>query len=462
MEPERTYVLKKNIDLNGNHIVIPSGCELGFNGCSISNGSVYFNKTQIKGRGVLFRNITIGGKVSNDKLYAKWFVDSTASNDDYLVDVIKLACESDASFIFEDRQYSFYKPVFAYGKCNLIGSGKTIVKSYENGQKIFILAGNTAIKGKPVTWEGKIQGINFVAQTGSYNYYLGLLNVNGCEVSDCSFDMSREGVNCYNKVIASVNNANFSNPSKGSNIAIMRNVIKLQDEDENRNNGECIGIESRTNVLIEGNIIYNTRDDLGIHNSESVVVRNNNVFAYDGRIYVSNSKNVEITGNNITYVFSSTTGMGIFVGVEQGYDQIPEHIVIKKNVIDYTRASENPCYGIRIRGANYVDIVDNVIKGNPTARIAIEIIEAKANQRDGLLNAGMLVPQHIRIEGNETNGLWFAGYADYKVEDLKVLNNTIRKEVVITHPDIVFKGNILNELITRSVPTKHLNRYKKM
>ncbi len=462
MKPERTYVLKKDIDLNGNHIVIPSGCELVFYGGSISNGRVYFSKTKIKGKGVIFRNIKVDGTVYNDRLYAKWFVDSTASNDDFLIDVIKLSCESNASFIFEDREYHFFKPIFIYGRCNLVGTGKTIIRSYDNGQKIFILAGNTAVKGKPITWEGKIRGINFVAQTGDYNYFLGLLNVNGCVVSDCSFDMSRKGVNCYNKVIASVNNANFSNPSKGSNIAIIRNIIRLQDVDENRNNGECIGIENRNNVLIEGNIIFNTRDDLGIHNSESVVVRNNKVFAYDGRIYVSNSKNVEITGNSISYVFPSTTGMGVFVGVEQGYDQIPEHIVIKNNVIDYTKASDTPCYGIRIMGAKYVDILDNVIKGNPTARIAIEIVAAKASQREGLLTEGMLVPQHIRIEGNETNGLWFAGYANYKVKGLKVLNNTIRKEVVITNPGIVFKGNIMNESITRSVPTKHLNRYKKM
>lgn len=463
MKPGKAYVIKGNVDLRGNMVTIPAGCEMVFKGGSIENGELCFNDTKISGRNVSFSGINVSGKIKNEELYAKWFTDKGATSDDYLVDAIKLACESNASFVFDDREYNFYKPIFVYGKCNLIGTGKTIIRSFENGQHIFVLAGNTAVGGKAIVWEGKIKGINFIAQTGNYNYYLGLLNVRNCEVSDCSFDMSNKGVNCSNKVIASVNNANYSNPSKGENISILRNVIRFQAENEDRNNGECIGVESRTNVLIEGNVIYNTRDDLGIHNCQSVVVKNNTIYAYDGRIYVSNSKDIEITNNSISYVFPTATGMGVFVGVESGYDQVPERIKIEKNTIDYSRASQTPCYGIRVRGANYVDVLHNVITGNPTVRIAIEIVEAKESQQKGLKNKGMLVPQHIRIEGNDTNGLWFAGYAKYKIEGLRVLNNTIRKELVITHPEIEFRGNTVDESMqSRPAPTKSLNRYKKL
>ena len=458
----KTYVIKGTIDLKGNEITIPAGCELSFNGGSFENGGICFNNTKINGENGSFCDVKVSGKVKNEELYAQWFAEKGASSDDYLADCIKLASESGASFVFDDREYTFYKPIFVYGKCNLMGTGKTVIRSFENGQHIFVLAGNEAVGGKAIVWEGKINGINFVAQTGNYNYYLGLLNVRNCEVSDCFFDMSNCDVNCSNKVIASVNNANYSNPSQGENISILRNVIRLQVEDENRNNGECIGIESRKNVLIEGNVIYNTRDDLGIHNSESVTVRNNTIYAYDGRIFVSNSKDVEITNNSISYVFSTTTGMGVYVGVEPGYDAIPERIKIAGNTIDYSQASKTPCYGIRIIGANYVDILNNVVKGNTTSRIAIEVTEAKASQQTGLKNQGMLVPRHIRIEGNDTNGLWFAGYAKYKIEGLRVLNNIIRKELVITHPEIEFRGNTVNEsLQSRPAPTKSLNRYKR-
>ena len=463
MQQGKTYVIKGTVDLMGHEITIPAECEYSFKGGAIENGTISFNNTKISGKNVSFCDVKVSGKVKNEELHANWFMAKGASSDDYLAEGIRLACESGASFVFDDREYNFYKPIFVYGKCNLVGTGKTVVRSFENEQHIFVLAGNTAVGGKAIVWEGKIQGINFVAQTGNYNYYLGLLNVMNCEVSDCTFDLSSSGVNCSNKVVASVNNAKYSNPSQGENISILRNVIRLQDEDENRNNGECIGIESRKNVLIGGNVIYNTRDDLGIHNSESVVVRDNTIYAYDGRIFVSNSKDVEIKNNSISYVFPTTTGMGVYVGVEPGYDSIPERIRIEKNTIDYSRASKTACYGIRIIGANYVGILNNVVKGNTTARIAIEATEAKASQQNGLKNKGMLVPRHIHIEGNDTNGLWFAGYAKYKIEDLKVLNNTIRKELVITHPDIEFRGNTINESIqSRPAPTKSLNRYKKL
>lgn len=456
------YVIKKSIDLQGRQIILSNGSELKFAGGAIHNGCIVFNNSKISGMNITFSDVELQGKVKNDQLYARWFK-SRSSDDDYLANAIKLACESNSSFVFDGRQYVFHSPIFIYGKCDLLGSKGTTISSYGNRHKIFILAGNTGVGGKAITWEGSIKNIRFVAQSGVYNYYLGLMNVRNCEVSDCSFDMSNKKVDCYNKIIASVNNAGFSNPSKGKGIAILRNTFRVQEEDEDRNNCECIGIESRTNVIIDGNIIYNTRDDLGIHNSNNVVIRNNIIYAYDGRIFVSNSTNVKVENNSISYIFKSTSGMGVFVGLESGYDQISEHITIVGNTIDYSNASDCPCYGIRVRGANYVDILNNVIRGNPTARIAIEIVEAKESQKDGLMNMGKLVPQYVRVEGNDTNGLWFAGYSQYKINSLEVVRNTIRETVTITNPDIIFKDNVLDEhTYSHPAPTKNLNIYKKL
>lgn len=310
-ESSQTYRIKGSIDLNGDTLRIPAGCTLQFKRGGFRNGFVVLDNTTIIGKSELFNDINVDGTIANDRVYSKWFT-SSKGNDDILIQAIRVACNSSKDFVFNKGQYTFTDYISVYGICNLIADGKVDVVANVGNRKIFILAGNASIGGKkPLTWSGKIHGINFTAKKGVYDNFLGLYNVKDVEVSDCTFDLSAEGVNCTNKVIGSVNNANYSNPSKGENIKILRNTVRMQSTPENRNNCECIGIENRNNVLIEGNYIYNTRDDLGIHHSTNVILRNNIIESYDGRIFVANSKDVSIENNKLSYVFPTTTGMGI-------------------------------------------------------------------------------------------------------------------------------------------------------
>ena len=440
-EENQTYRIRHPIDLEGDTVIIPQGCTLQFKKGCFKNCIIIFNQTTVSGRSSMFKDVKLQGTITNNEVYSKWFA-STLDNDNHLIDAIKLACNSSKKFVFSKGRYAFTEYISLYGNCSLLADGKVDVVVNVEDSKIFILAGNTTIRGKkPITWTGKIQGLNFIANKGVYDNFLGLYNVKDVEVSDCTFDMSDEGVNCANKIIGSVNNANYSNPSKGENIRILRNTIRVQSTLDDRNNCECIGIEKRNNVLIEGNHIFNTRDDLGIHNSTTVVIRNNVVEAYDGRIFVANSKDISIENNTVRYVFPSTTGMGIYVGVESGYDMTPERIAIKGNVIDYTRAKDTPCYGIRIIGANYIIVDKNKVYGHPSARIAIEHTQAKVSQITGLLNPGILVPEHIVVKDNECNGLWLAGYANLKINDIQFIGNTINGVISITNNDAIYQCN---------------------
>lgn len=440
-EENQTYRIRHTIDLDGDTLIIPDGCTLLFKRGCFKHGTIILNQTTIVGRSKMFKDVKLQGSITNNEVYSKWFI-STSANDNLLIDAIKVACNSSKNFVFNKGQYTFSDYISLYGNCSLIADGKVDVVANVEDSKIFILAGNTTIGGKkPITWTGKLQGLNFIAKKGVYDNFLGLYNVKDVEVSDCSFDMSAEGVNCANKIIGSVNNAYYSNPSKGENIKILRNTIRVQSTLDDRNNCECIGIENRNNVLIEGNHIFNTRDDLGIHNSTNVVIRNNVVDAYDGRIFVANSKDISIENNIVRYVFPSTTGMGIYLGVEPGYDMIPERIAIKGNVIDYTRAKDTPCYGIRIIGVNYIIVDKNKVYGHPSARIAIEHTKAKVSQDTGLLNPGTLVPEHVIVKDNECNGLWLAGYANLKINDIQFIGNTINGVISITNNDAIYQAN---------------------
>ena len=65
------YVIQYDYDLNGITISIPENCILQFDGGSLSNGTITFNKTHITdGK---FINIIPLGNINNTIAYAKWF-----------------------------------------------------------------------------------------------------------------------------------------------------------------------------------------------------------------------------------------------------------------------------------------------------------------------------------------------------------------------------------------------------
>lgn len=81
-KPNTIYKVTKDLDLNHRVLTIPEGCTLQFDGGSISNGTIDFNNTLLKGRVNINCNI-ITGSIKNQQIYVNWFnVDNTGISED--------------------------------------------------------------------------------------------------------------------------------------------------------------------------------------------------------------------------------------------------------------------------------------------------------------------------------------------------------------------------------------------
>ena len=106
LERGKTYVIKKEIDLDGKTLTIPDGCTLQFrrNG-AISNGRVEFNNTILKRR-IRFQNCIYSGTAycgndisdkcftGDDTIVLRWLIENAAAthatltlNRDYVIDL---------------------------------------------------------------------------------------------------------------------------------------------------------------------------------------------------------------------------------------------------------------------------------------------------------------------------------------------------------------------------------------
>lgn len=74
-EQNKTYVISKTIDLNGQTIRIPSGCSLDFKKSGkIQNGTVEGDNTKITAcKHLIFSNVVLKGTFSAERAYSEWF-----------------------------------------------------------------------------------------------------------------------------------------------------------------------------------------------------------------------------------------------------------------------------------------------------------------------------------------------------------------------------------------------------
>ena len=66
------YIIQYDYDLNGATITIPANCTLDFQGGSLTNGTVTFSNTELKGIPKLYTNF--GGVIANETIHTKWFM----------------------------------------------------------------------------------------------------------------------------------------------------------------------------------------------------------------------------------------------------------------------------------------------------------------------------------------------------------------------------------------------------
>ena len=428
-------------------LVIPEKSTLCFNGGSIDgNGySVDFNGCYLDGS-VSLIDVIPGGKVSNLTLNINMFGTKSVANSNYVVDAFALASMSGSDLVLDEKTYNITKPVFVYNKVNVVGNGCTF--NVSGSHDFAFIFGTNKIKGDSLAWEGSFSHVNINIIAGRFNQIIGLFNACNSEIAYCNIDCSRPGAECYNKIIGRVNNANVVviDGTILNNYHIHHNTtrVSVDEEDTDKNNCECIGVEGVTNVNIEFNTIWNTMDDLGVHNCQNVRISHNILNdAYDGRIFCSNSKDVEIAYNYIYYKIKG--GNGIYIGHEDVYQQLAERYKIIGNYVNYLDIPTTPNVwaGIYIDGARYVDVLGNTLIGNYN-QAKISIVEHPKSS--GVTfdthaeNSGYLVPCNLNIEKNSVNSIFYS-CGNRVVDNVMVINNNIKRSLFLNNPSILIGGN---------------------
>lgn len=83
-KPNTIYEIRYEFNLGGQPKEIPAGCVLKFEGGSLSNGSLVFNKTYLDGN-VKIDNILPSGSLANYEAYSSWFGVSSQKEDNHAV-----------------------------------------------------------------------------------------------------------------------------------------------------------------------------------------------------------------------------------------------------------------------------------------------------------------------------------------------------------------------------------------
>lgn len=86
-EPNTTYIINYDFDLNGGTINIPTGCTLDFQGGSFSNGTIISNNTEIKSNLQFCLDVVIQNSLRNQVGYSEWF---NKGEEDWAVSINKV------------------------------------------------------------------------------------------------------------------------------------------------------------------------------------------------------------------------------------------------------------------------------------------------------------------------------------------------------------------------------------
>ena len=460
-KPNVNYIIKGEIDLEGSTLQIPRNSTLKIKRGSLKNGRVCLDNTSLNCKDGAFKNVALEGTISNRSFMSSWIKISREYHDLY-AEAIRVACNSNADFIFTSGSYKFKHPIFLYNKMSLIGNGKVDLEvgleSPDGKTMAFIIAGNDSlninghVNGRE--WEGNISRLNIIVgekQDVGLDAIIGLYNASNCSVSNCVIDASKLHIQ-VSHFIGAYNNARFANPSGGHNIHIYHNRIICQGSIERAYSikgkllsCESIGAGDRSDIIVEDNYIINASDDLGIHSCEDVLIRNNTIDALDGRIYLSGSQNCTIENNQLRYISPSQSGMGIKVTIEHSYRKPTRNIIINNNIVDYTKASNSANYGIWVQGYD-IAIVNNTLisNGASNARIWVDVIDIDDNQDPRVRNKGVLVPERIVVKNNKAKSLYCFAALKYEVGEWTITDNVIEGgKFICNRKEAILENNII-------------------
>ena len=181
----KTYIIRKDIDLSGQIVSIPKNCVLKFDGGKIKNGTVIFNGTTIKGKDVagVLDNIIAKGMIKGD-CYAKWFV-----NSDALTNVLSIAEKK--IYLEKGSLFELYNNlVFIKSGIELYGNG-SMIKCAKDGARVSLNTKENIVV-QDITIDGNNRTSHGIALYKCKN--IGFKNVT---VKNISWDWNEKKVYCY-------------------------------------------------------------------------------------------------------------------------------------------------------------------------------------------------------------------------------------------------------------------------
>ena len=193
------YIIQYDYDLNGSSINIPDNCVLKFEGGTLSNGTITFNKTHITdGK---FINVIPLGNINNTIAYAKWF---ESEDDTKVIHWLFTIAANNVQIELENKTYNIdttNPDGYANGFIKIDNCNSFIVNG--NGAKIYDIIEYDTIVDKlyeficftncshvninNITYEwkyeaeivGKVEGIIFIRTLGECkNFYLNFEVIN--------------------------------------------------------------------------------------------------------------------------------------------------------------------------------------------------------------------------------------------------------------------------------------------
>lgn len=123
------YEIRYDFDLGGETITLPNNCTLKFEGGSLKNGNIIFNKTYLEGNVKLLEG-NYSGFIINNRVSVEWFGMERGSNADYsslLQKIVDFASTDGNSFeIYFPYEYYINNTVYLPGGTKFVGySGHT-------------------------------------------------------------------------------------------------------------------------------------------------------------------------------------------------------------------------------------------------------------------------------------------------------------------------------------------------
>lgn len=310
-----TYIITKNIDLNGAHLSIPRGCTLVFDGGEISNGQIQFDSTFVNGI-PNFSNCGYKGRVIMDAIDDRCFNSQDETNT--FIFLLRNAIENGIRCDFyRDYKISMKDASDVYGLISFqdLNSGADIN-----------FHGNTVYNINPFS-------------SGAIKTVITFRNVKNVTIRNCNFHDVDEH-DCHN----------FKESAGCTFIHCYGDCDGINLLDCSQRNGDCI---LRSGVWVHNENRPEDTPRRGLINS-TIKVSSDNV-GYGLALYCGDSLDLDITVNNPHRGFYCTGVSNSTIQYEGFNPQATNtHILIKDAV--YRRIDSTGIDVLDMKGCDHLDI----------------------------------------------------------------------------------------------------------